>query len=44
MPFWLFFAPLLLGSLLLVVETLAMFVHTWRRPAPRRDEARRVLT
>jgi len=34
MPFWLFFAPLVLGSLLLVVETLAMFVHTWRIRRP----------
>jgi TRAP-type C4-dicarboxylate transport system permease small subunit len=34
MPFWLFMAPLALGSLLLVVETLAMFVHTWRRRRP----------
>ena len=33
-PFWLFFAPLVLGSLLLVVETLAMFVHTWRGRKP----------
>src|SRR6267378_7138189 len=30
MPFWLFMAPLALGSALLVVETLMMFVHTWR--------------
>jgi TRAP-type C4-dicarboxylate transport system permease small subunit len=37
-PFWLFFAPLMVGSLLLVVETLAMLVHTWRtrRPEPKR--------
>ena len=37
MPFWLFFAPLVIGSLLLVVETLAMLVHTWRagRPEPK---------
>jgi TRAP-type C4-dicarboxylate transport system permease small subunit len=34
MPFWLFFAPLVLGSLLLVVETAAMFVHTWRSRRP----------
>jgi TRAP-type C4-dicarboxylate transport system permease small subunit len=34
MPFWLFFAPLVLGSLLLAVETLAMFVHTWRSRRP----------
>jgi TRAP-type C4-dicarboxylate transport system permease small subunit len=31
MPFWLFFAPLVVGSLLLVVETAAMLAHTWRR-------------
>src|SRR2546423_983541 len=30
MPFWLFMAPLAVGSLLLVAETLAMLVHTWR--------------
>ena len=37
MPFWMFFAPLVIGSLLLVIETLAMLVHTWRagRPAPK---------
>jgi TRAP-type C4-dicarboxylate transport system permease small subunit len=34
MPFWLFFAPLVLGSLLLAVETLAMFAHTWRSRRP----------
>jgi TRAP-type C4-dicarboxylate transport system permease small subunit len=34
MPFWLFFAPLVLGSLLLAVETLALFVHTWRSRRP----------
>jgi TRAP-type C4-dicarboxylate transport system permease small subunit len=34
MPFWLFFAPLVLGSLLLALETLAMFVHTWRSRRP----------
>jgi TRAP-type C4-dicarboxylate transport system permease small subunit len=34
MPFWLFFAPLVVGSLLLVVETLAMFAHTWRSRRP----------
>jgi TRAP-type C4-dicarboxylate transport system permease small subunit len=39
-PFWLFFAPLVLGSLLLVVETLAMLVHTWRT---RRPEAKRTV-
>ncbi len=37
MPFWMFFAPLVIGSLLLVIETLAMLVHTWRagRPEPK---------
>jgi TRAP-type C4-dicarboxylate transport system permease small subunit len=40
MPFWLFFAPLVVGSLLLVVETLAMLVHTWRR---RRPEAKQTV-
>ena len=42
MPFWLFFAPLVLGSLLLVVETLAMFVHTWRSRRP--EDKHTVLT
>jgi len=41
-PFWLFFAPLVLGSLLLAVETLAMFVHTWRSKRP--ENKRTVLT
>ena len=40
MPFWLFMAPLAVGSLLLVIETLAMFVHTWRR---RRPEAKQTV-
>jgi TRAP-type C4-dicarboxylate transport system permease small subunit len=39
-PFLLFFAPLVLGSLLLVVETLAMLMHTWRT---RRPEAKRTV-
>ena len=39
-PFLLFFAPLVLGSLLLVVETLAMLAHTWRA---RRPEAKRTV-
>jgi TRAP-type C4-dicarboxylate transport system permease small subunit len=39
-PFLLFFAPLVLGSLLLVVETLAMLVHTWRA---RRPEAKHTV-
>ena len=40
MPFWLFFAPLVVGSALLVVETLAMLVHTWRA---RRPEAKQTV-
>ena len=40
MPFWLFFAPLVVGSLLLVMETLAMLLHTWRR---RRPEAKQTV-
>jgi TRAP-type C4-dicarboxylate transport system permease small subunit len=42
MPFWLFFAPLVLGSLLLAVETLAVLVHTWRARRP--EEKHTVLT
>ena len=42
MPFWLFMGPLAGGALLLVVETLAMFVHTWRRRRP--EEKHTVLT
>jgi TRAP-type C4-dicarboxylate transport system permease small subunit len=42
MPFWLFMAPLAVGSLLLVVETLVMFVHTWRSRRP--EEKHTVLT
>lgn len=34
MPFWLFMAPLAVGSFLLVVETLVMLVHTWRAKRP----------
>jgi TRAP-type C4-dicarboxylate transport system permease small subunit len=34
MPFWLFMAPLAIGSLLLIVETMAMFIHTLRRGRP----------
>jgi TRAP-type C4-dicarboxylate transport system permease small subunit len=34
MPFWLFMGPLVVGALLLVVETGAMFVHTLRRGRP----------
>jgi len=39
-PFWLFFAPLVVGSLLLVVETLAILLHTWRT---RRPEAKQTV-
>ena len=42
MPFWLFFAPLVLGSLMLVVETLVMLAHTWRARRP--DAKQTVLT
>ena len=42
MPFWLFMGPLVVGSLLLVVETAAMFVHTLRRGRP--EEKQTVLT
>jgi TRAP-type C4-dicarboxylate transport system permease small subunit len=39
-PFWLFFAPLVVGSLLLMVESAAMLAHTWRR---RRPEAKQTV-
>jgi TRAP-type C4-dicarboxylate transport system permease small subunit len=39
-PFWLFFAPLVVGSLMLAVETLAMLMHTWRS---RRPEAKQTV-
>jgi TRAP-type C4-dicarboxylate transport system permease small subunit len=42
MPFWLFMAPLAVGSLLLLVETLVMLVHTWRSRRP--EEKHTVLT
>jgi TRAP-type C4-dicarboxylate transport system permease small subunit len=42
MPFWLFMGPLAVGSLLLVVETLVMFHHTWRKRRP--EEKHTVLT
>lgn len=42
MPFWLFFAPLVLGSLLLAVETAAVLLHTWRARRP--DDKHTVLT
>ncbi len=34
LPFWLFMAPLVLGAALLVVETAATLVRTWRRGGP----------
>jgi TRAP-type C4-dicarboxylate transport system permease small subunit len=34
MPFWLFMAPLLVGSLLLALETTMKFLHTLRRRRP----------
>lgn len=40
MPFWLFMGPLVVGSLLLVIETAAMFMHTLRR---RRPEAKQTV-
>jgi len=42
MPFWLFMGPLAIGSLLLLVETLLMLVHTWRRRRP--EDKQTVLT
>ena len=42
MPFWLFMGPAAVGSLLLVVETLLMLVHTWRRRRP--EDKQTVLT
>ena len=42
LPFWLFMGPLAIGSLLLVIETLAMLAHTWRRRRP--EEKHTVLT
>ena len=42
MPFWLFMAPLALGSLLLAVETAVKLGHTWRRKRP--EEKHTVLT
>ena len=42
MPFWLFMGPVAVGSLLLVVETLAMLLHTWRRRRP--EDKQTVLT
>lgn len=34
MPFWLFMGPLAIGSLLLIIESVALFVHTLRRGRP----------
>lgn len=42
MPFWLFMGPLALGSALLVLETLLMFVHTLKRRRP--EDKQTVLT
>jgi TRAP-type C4-dicarboxylate transport system permease small subunit len=42
MPFWLFFAPLVLGSLLLAVETAAVLLQTWHARRP--DAKHTVLT
>jgi TRAP-type C4-dicarboxylate transport system permease small subunit len=42
MPFWLFMAPLVLGSLMLAIETLAVFVATYRRHQP--DEKKTTLS
>jgi TRAP-type C4-dicarboxylate transport system permease small subunit len=42
MPFWLFMAPLLVGSLLLMLETLMQFLHTLQRRRP--EEKHTVLT
>jgi TRAP-type C4-dicarboxylate transport system permease small subunit len=39
-PFWLFFAPLALGSFMLAVETLAALARTWRS---RRPEAKHTV-
>ena len=42
MPFWLFMAPLLVGSLLLMLETAMQFLHTLQRRRP--EDKHTVLT
>ena len=42
MPFWLFMAPLTVGSALLAVETAGTLLHTWRRRRP--EDKHTVLT
>jgi TRAP-type C4-dicarboxylate transport system permease small subunit len=42
MPFWLFMAPLLVGSLLLMLETAMQFLHTLKRRRP--EDKHTVLT
>ena len=42
MPFWVFMAPLVIGSLMLVVETLVALVTTYRRHRP--DAKKTTLT
>jgi len=42
MPFWLFMGPLLVGSLLLMLETAMMFLHTLRLRRP--EDKHTVLT
>ena len=42
MPFWLFMAPLAVGSALLVIETAGTLVHTWRRRRP--EEKQTILS
>jgi TRAP-type C4-dicarboxylate transport system permease small subunit len=42
MPFWLFMGPLVVGSVLLVIETAGTLVHTWRRKRP--EDKQTVLT
>ena len=42
MPFWLFMAPLAIGSTLLCLATMLLFHHTWRRG--RAEEKQTTLT